>query len=94
MKNPKRGICTSGSVRDEDGQPPHLLGRRKFLHLAADAAARSRPCRGPRARKRFNDLGHEVAPREQQTPEGLAAYYKAETDKWWPIIKAANIKAE
>jgi hypothetical protein len=27
MKNRKREICTSGSVRDEDGQPPHLLGR-------------------------------------------------------------------
>src|SRR5215471_15511483 len=39
MKNRKREICTSGSVRDEDGQPPHLLGRRNFLHLAACAAA-------------------------------------------------------
>ena len=39
MKNRKREICTSGSVRDEDGQPPHLLGRRAFLHLAAGAAA-------------------------------------------------------
>jgi len=39
MKNRKREICTSGSVRDEDGQPPHLLGRRKFLQLAAGAAA-------------------------------------------------------
>jgi hypothetical protein len=39
MKNRKREICTSGSVRDEDGQPPHLLGRRQFLHLAAGAAA-------------------------------------------------------
>jgi tripartite-type tricarboxylate transporter receptor subunit TctC len=39
MKNRKREICTSGSVRDEAGQPPHLLGRRKFLHLAASAAA-------------------------------------------------------
>src|SRR5262245_48278033 len=38
MKNRKREICTSGSVRDEDGQPPHLLGRRNFLHLAAGAA--------------------------------------------------------
>src|SRR5258707_7336626 len=37
MKNRKREICTSGSVRDEDGQPPHLLGRRQFLHLAAGA---------------------------------------------------------
>jgi tripartite-type tricarboxylate transporter receptor subunit TctC len=39
MKNRKREICTSGSVRDEAGQPPHLLGRRKFLHLAAGAVA-------------------------------------------------------
>src|SRR5262249_51242112 len=39
MKNRKPEICTSRSVRDEDGQPPHLLGRRKFLHLAAGAAA-------------------------------------------------------
>ena len=39
MKNRKREICTSGSVRDEDGQPPHLLGRRNFLYLAATAAA-------------------------------------------------------
>jgi len=39
MKNRKREICTSGSVRDEAGQPPHLLGRRTFLHLAAGAAA-------------------------------------------------------
>src|SRR5438552_17075887 len=39
MKNRTREICTSGSVRAEAGQPPHLLGRRKFLHLAAGAAA-------------------------------------------------------
>src|SRR5262249_34898079 len=39
MKNRKREICTSGSVRDEDGQPPHLLGRRRFIHLAGSAAA-------------------------------------------------------
>ena len=39
MKNRTRENCTSGSVRDEAGQPPHLLGRRTFLHLAAGAAA-------------------------------------------------------
>jgi tripartite-type tricarboxylate transporter receptor subunit TctC len=39
MRNRKREICTSGSARDEDGQPPHLLGRRTFLHLAAGASA-------------------------------------------------------
>jgi tripartite-type tricarboxylate transporter receptor subunit TctC len=39
MKNRTRENCTSGSVRDEAGQPPHLLGRRQFLHLVAGAAA-------------------------------------------------------
>ena len=39
MRNRTREICTSGSVRDEDGQPPHLLGRRNFLHVVAGAAA-------------------------------------------------------
>ena len=33
-------------------------------------------------------------PREQQTPEALAAQQKAEIEKWWPIVKTANIKAE
>jgi len=48
----------------------------------------------PGVRQRFNELGHEIAPREQQSPAALAAYHKAEIDKWWPIIKAANIKLE
>jgi tripartite-type tricarboxylate transporter receptor subunit TctC len=39
MKNRKREIRTSGSVRDEGGQHPHLLGRRRFLQLAAGAGA-------------------------------------------------------
>jgi hypothetical protein len=36
----------------------------------------------------------DMASPEQQTPEGLAGFHKAEIEKWWPIIKAANIKAE
>jgi tripartite-type tricarboxylate transporter receptor subunit TctC len=48
----------------------------------------------PTVRARFSDLGLDVAARELQTPEGLAAFHKAEIEKWWPIIKAAGIKAE
>ncbi len=48
----------------------------------------------PTVRQRFADAGLEIPPREQQTPEALAAHHKAEIEKWWPIIKAANIKAE
>jgi hypothetical protein len=45
-------------------------------------------------RSQFADLGHEIFPREQQTPEALGAFQKAEIEKWWPTIKAANIKRE
>ena len=48
----------------------------------------------PAVRTRFSDLGLDIASREQQTPEGLAAFHKAEIEKWWPVIKAAGIKAE
>ncbi len=49
----------------------------------------------PAVRKRFADLGLDVAPREpEQTPEGLATFQKAEIEKWWPIIKAAGIGAQ
>ena len=45
-------------------------------------------------RRRLANIGQEIFPREQQTPEALRAYQKAEIDKWWPIIKEAGIKAE
>ena len=48
----------------------------------------------PAARSRLADAGVEIFPREQQTPEALRAFHKAEVDKWWPIIKAANIKPD
>jgi tripartite-type tricarboxylate transporter receptor subunit TctC len=48
----------------------------------------------PRVKKRLGDVGQDVVAPERQTPQALAAFYKAETDKWWPIIKAAGLKAE
>jgi tripartite-type tricarboxylate transporter receptor subunit TctC len=48
----------------------------------------------PATKAKFAELGLDVASKEQQTPEGLAAFQKAEIEKWWPLIKAANIKAE
>jgi tripartite-type tricarboxylate transporter receptor subunit TctC len=48
----------------------------------------------PAVRERLTGLGVEILPREQQTPEGLRAYHKAEIEKWRPIIEAANIKPE
>jgi tripartite-type tricarboxylate transporter receptor subunit TctC len=48
----------------------------------------------PVARSRLADIGQEIFPPERQTPQALAAFHKAETEKWWPIIKAAGIKPE
>ena len=48
----------------------------------------------PGVRQRLSDLGQVIPPREQQTPEALAAHHKAEIDKWWPLIRAAGIKVE
>jgi tripartite-type tricarboxylate transporter receptor subunit TctC len=45
-------------------------------------------------RKRLGELGQELFPPEQLTPEALAARQAAEIERWWPIIKAANIKAQ
>ena len=68
------------------GTPKDVIGRLNSAMVEALA--------DPAVKKRFADLGLDVASREQQTPEGLAAFHKAEIEKWWPIIRAANIKAE
>jgi tripartite-type tricarboxylate transporter receptor subunit TctC len=68
------------------GTPKEAI--QKLTAAAQDALA------DPAVQKRLAELGQEIPPRDRQTPEGLHALHKAEIDKWWPIIKAANIKAE
>src|SRR6185503_10372646 len=48
----------------------------------------------PKVRQRFAAMGQEIPPPEQLTPQALADLQKAEIKKWWPIIKAANIKVD
>jgi len=68
------------------GTPRDVVGR---LNAAAvDALAE------PGVRQRLADLGQQIVSRGEQTPQALAAFHKAEIEKWWPIIKAAGIKAE
>jgi tripartite-type tricarboxylate transporter receptor subunit TctC len=68
------------------GTPKDIVAR---LNAAAvDAMA------DPAVHKRLNDLGLELPARDQQTPQALAAWHKAEIEKWWPIIKKAGIKPE
>jgi tripartite-type tricarboxylate transporter receptor subunit TctC len=55
-----------------------------IVDALADAAVRAK----------LADLGQEIYPRDRQTPEALAAWQKAEIQKWYPVIKAADIKVE
>jgi tripartite-type tricarboxylate transporter receptor subunit TctC len=82
------GLYTSGwfGFFAPKGTPRDIIARLNGAMVEALA--------DPAVRARFAELGIDVAAREQQTPAGLAAFYKAEVEKWWPIIKAANIKGE
>jgi tripartite-type tricarboxylate transporter receptor subunit TctC len=68
------------------GAPPAIIRR---LNAAAVAALAD-----PTVRSRFAEIGQEIFPPAQQTPQALSALQKSDSDKWWPIIRAAGIKAE
>jgi tripartite-type tricarboxylate transporter receptor subunit TctC len=48
----------------------------------------------PAVRQKLADQGFDIPPREKLSPEALRAHQRAEIDKWWPILKAANIKGD
>jgi tripartite-type tricarboxylate transporter receptor subunit TctC len=60
----------------------------KLTAAAQDAMA------DPAVRQRLHDLGMQIPPREKQTPQALYERQTADIAKWWPIIKAANIKPD
>ena len=68
------------------GTPKPIIAR---LNAAIVAALED-----PDTRKKLVDLAQEIYPRDQQRPEALYAFQKVEVEKWWPIIKAAGIKAQ
>ena len=74
------------SIWAPHGTPAAAIAK---LNAAAVAALAD-----PDVRKRLGDLAQEVVPRDRQTPSALGYYYTAEIDKWWPVIKAAGLKAE
>ncbi len=68
------------------GTPKYIIGKLNGAVVSTLA--------DPAIRQKLVDLSQEIFPRDQQTPEALAAFQKAEIEKWWPIIKAADIKAQ
>ena len=68
------------------GTPRDIVGK---LNAAAVKALA-----GPALRQRAAELGQQIVPRDEQTPEALAVLQRAEIEKWWPMIKAAGIRAE
>jgi tripartite-type tricarboxylate transporter receptor subunit TctC len=68
------------------GTPKDVIG--KLNAAVIDALA------DPAVSKRLAEIGQEVVPRDQQNPQALAALQKSEIEKWWPIIKAANIRGK
>jgi tripartite-type tricarboxylate transporter receptor subunit TctC len=48
----------------------------------------------PAVRKQLENLGLQMPPKDQLAPEALGAWQKAEIEKWWPMLKAANVKME
>lgn len=68
------------------GTPQHVIAKISDAVVKAFA--------DPTVVKRLGELGQDIPSRDQMGPQALAAYHKSEIDKWWPLIKGANLKAE
>ena len=68
------------------GTPEDVVAR---LNAAARAAMDDRS-----VQQRIADLGMDLPPADIRTPAAFAAFHKAEVEKWYPIVKAAGVKAE
>lgn len=79
-------VSTWHGIWAPKGTPTDIVARVNAAAVAAMA--------DPATRKRIADLGMDVPPTEQQTPAAFAAFHKAEVEKWYPIVKAAGVKAE
>ena len=86
MRLPAIGTPSWNGLFAPSGTPKEVVSR---LNAAvADALA------DPAVQSRLADISYQIFPREQQTPDALAALQQADARKWWPIIKASGIKPE
>jgi tripartite-type tricarboxylate transporter receptor subunit TctC len=83
---PKFYVTTWQGVWGRKGIPQNVIAKLNSAIVTALA--------DPTVRMRLGELGFEIFPRDQQTPEALRALQRAEIEKWWQIIRAAGIKAE
>jgi tripartite-type tricarboxylate transporter receptor subunit TctC len=83
---PSLNVVTWRGMWVPKGTPTHVSARlgTAVVEALSDATVQ----------QRIADVGQEIVPRAQQTPQALAAHHKAEIEKWTPMIKAANITTD
>ena len=102
--SPQRSAVVPGVATSDESGIPGLYASGWFGLFAPKGTPRDVVARlngammqalaDPAVKARFSDLGLDIAPPAQQTPEALATFRKGEIDKWWSVIKAAGIKVE